>query len=123
MFVVGAERDHIAPWRSVYKIHHLADTDITFVLTTGGHNAGIVSEPGHANRHFHILCTAEADLSVGPDEWIEAAEERDGSWWPAWAAWLDAHSSEPRVAQPRLGLPDDDGAIGAGDRPGDRFGP
>ena len=117
MFVVGAERDHIAPWRSVYKIHHLADTDLTFVLTNGGHNAGIISEPGHANRHFHILCTAEADLSVGPDEWIETAEDRDGSWWPAWAAWLDTHSSAPRVAPPRLGLPDEDGATLA-DAPG-----
>ena len=117
MFVVGTERDHIAPWRSVYKIHHLADTDLTFVLTNGGHNAGIISEPGHANRHFHILCTAEADLSVGPDEWIETAEDRDGSWWPAWASWLDTHSSAPRVAPPRLGLPDEDGATLA-DAPG-----
>src|SRR6185312_13655608 len=41
MFVVGTTRDHVAPWRSVYKIHLLTDTEITFLLTTGGHNAGI----------------------------------------------------------------------------------
>lgn len=105
MFVVGTERDHIAPWRSVYKIHHLADTDITFVLTSGGHNAGIVSEPGHPHRHFRIKSTVHADLNVGPDEWAAAAEMREGSWWPAWEAWLDEHSSAQQVAPPKADGP------------------
>ena len=47
IFAVGTVRDHVAPWQSVYKIHQLTETDLTFVLTSGGHNAGIVSEPGH----------------------------------------------------------------------------
>ncbi|CAH2794538.1 MAG: Polyhydroxyalkanoic acid synthase [uncultured Caballeronia sp.] len=67
MFVVGTDRDHIAPWRSVYKIHYLSGADMTFVLTSGGHNAGIDSEPGHSNRQFRIKYSAPADLRVGPD--------------------------------------------------------
>jgi polyhydroxyalkanoate synthase len=103
MFVVGTDRDHIAPWRSVYKIHYLSGTNITFVLTSGGHNAGIVSEPGHANRQFRIEYTAATDLRVGPDEWMAAAQVRDGSWWPAWTDWLAAQSSAKTVASPHMG--------------------
>ena len=33
MFVVGTESDHIAPWRSVHKIHMLTEAEIRFVLT------------------------------------------------------------------------------------------
>lgn len=106
MFVVATERDHIAPWRSVYKIHYLADTEVTFALTNGGHNAGIVSEPGHPHRRFRIKSTSATDMSIDPDEWVAAAEQREGSWWPAWNEWLNAHSDAKRVAPPRLGLPD-----------------
>jgi polyhydroxyalkanoate synthase len=105
MFVVSTQRDHIAPWRSVYKIHDLSDTDLTYVLTTGGHNAGIVSEVGHPNRQFQIRHTAADDLRIGPDEWLAAAEAREGSWWPSWSAWLKQHGTPKGVAPPRMGLP------------------
>jgi polyhydroxyalkanoate synthase len=85
MFAVGTERDRIAPWRSVYKIHNVSDTEVTFVLTSDGHNAGIVSEPGHPHRHFRMKLSAADDLRIGPDEW-------DGSWWPMWSEWLTAGS-------------------------------
>jgi len=61
MFVVGTEHDEVAPWRSVFKLHHLNDGALTFVLTSGGHNAGIVSEPGHPRRHFRLR-TRGADV-------------------------------------------------------------
>ncbi|RDJ99751.1 PHA/PHB synthase family protein [Paraburkholderia lacunae] len=102
MFVVGTERDHIAPWQSVYKIHNLSDTDITFVLASGGHNAGIVSEPGHPHRHFRMKLSAADDLRIGPDEWAADVTVQDGSWWPAWSEWLQAHSSPQRVAPPPM---------------------
>jgi len=103
VFAVGTERDHVAPWRSVYKLHYLADTAVTFVLTSGGHNAGIVSEPGHPHRHYKMLEKSADDLCHSPDEWVAAAPTHLGSWWPAWAAWLAAHSPAAQVAPPPMG--------------------
>lgn len=102
IFAVGTERDHVAPWGSVYKIHLLSDTDVTFVLTSGGHNAGVVSEPGHPHRSYQIATKREADKYIDPERWEDITPKHDGSWWPAWQAWLAEHSSG-RVPPPSLG--------------------
>jgi polyhydroxyalkanoate synthase len=99
MFVLGTESDHVAPWHSVYKMHLLNDGEITFVLTSGGHNAGVVSEPGHPNRHFRLGRRKAHGKYVGPDEWMAATASEEGSWWPRWFDWLD-HRSGTLVAAP-----------------------
>lgn len=96
VFAVGTERDHVAPWRSVYKVHYLVGGDVTFVLTSGGHNAGIVSEPGRANRRYRVAVKRSDDLCLGADEWTRNAEARHGSWWNEWTEWLAAHSGAAR---------------------------
>ncbi|MDN2579697.1 alpha/beta fold hydrolase [Aquibium sp. ELW1220] len=102
VFAVATETDHVAPWRSVFKLVHLLDTDIDFVLTNGGHNAGIVSEPGHPHRAFRLLGHRDGQPHPDPDAWIAATPKQPGSWWPAWIAWLSAHSSGD-VAPPPIG--------------------
>lgn len=67
IFVVGTEADHIAPWRSVYKTELFTDSDLTFVLTKGGHNGGILSESGHAGRSYRIGHREAGAMCVGPD--------------------------------------------------------
>lgn len=116
IFTVGTVKDHIAPWRSVYKIHLLADTDVTFLLTTGGHNAGIVSEPGHPRRSYQVRTKAEPEFYVDPETWVRETPNQEGSWWPEWQAWLEKHSSEP-VAAPAMGAPEA-GYVPVGDAPG-----
>ncbi|MES2759376.1 MAG: poly-beta-hydroxybutyrate polymerase, partial [Pseudomonadota bacterium] len=92
LFVVATVSDHVSPWRSVHKIHLVPNCDITFVLTSGGHNAGIVSEPGHRGRSYYIANRPQGECYLDPDTWVAAAEQRDGSWWPPWLTWLDQRS-------------------------------
>ena len=103
MFVLGTESDHIAPWRSVYKVHLFTDNEATFVLTNGGHNAGVVSEPGHRGRHYHIATRHPDDRYVDAETWFQRSTLVDGSWWPAWADWLAARSAAERVPPPAMG--------------------
>ena len=104
-FVIGTESDHVAPWRSVYKIHLLANSEVTFVLTSGGHNAGIVSEPGHPRRHYRWATHTHDATFLAPEQWLEQANPEQGSWWPRWHDWLVAHGSG-LVAPPRMGAAD-----------------
>jgi polyhydroxyalkanoate synthase len=102
IFAVATESDHVAPWQSVYKIKLIGDPDVTFVLTSGGHNAGIVSEPGHRNRHFRVARRDAGSNYVDPEQWYLTNPSQDGSWWPAWAQWLEQHDSG-RGAVPSMG--------------------
>ncbi|BAV63186.1 PHA/PHB synthase family protein [Sphingobium cloacae] len=105
LFVVGTERDHVAPWHSVHKIHLLTGAEITFVLTSGGHNAGIVSEPGHNGRRYRVLTRETDGLSYDPEEWERHAEKKQGSWWTEWGDWLASRSGAPG-APPSMGAAD-----------------
>jgi polyhydroxyalkanoate synthase len=115
-FAVATETDHIAPWRSAYKLHLLMDTEVTFVLTNGGHNAGVVSAPGHPGRAFRVATRPEQGHYVDPDAWVDAAARQEGSWWPQWDAWLSAHSGAP-TAPPAMGAADARYRV-VGDAPG-----
>jgi polyhydroxyalkanoate synthase len=101
MLVVGTARDHVSPWRSVYKIHLQTDTQVTFILAAGGHNAGIVSEPGRPRRSYQIACAEHGQGWVDPDQWVASAPLREGSWWEAMHTWLHDRSGKP-VAPPAI---------------------
>ena len=92
VFAVGTERDHVAPWRSTYKINLEVEGEVTYVLTSGGHNAGIISEPNHPGRSFRVSTKAADQHYLEPERFLTEASAKQGSWWPEWMAWLDRRS-------------------------------
>ncbi len=118
MFVVGTTTDHVAPWKSVYKIRNLRKLGrTTFVLTRGGHNAGIVSQPGRANRSYRIGAWDGTSTYQSAEDWAASTEEHEGSWWLAWQAWLVEHSPKRQVPPPPMGNAENGYGI-LGDAPG-----
>ncbi|HEX8956038.1 MAG TPA: alpha/beta fold hydrolase [Burkholderiaceae bacterium] len=102
IFAVGTVTDHVAPWKSVFKIHDFVPGEVCFVLTTGGHNAGVVSPPSASYRRYQMASHARKDLYVDADTWQKEAPTFEGSWWPAWEQWL-AQRSGAWTAPPRMG--------------------
>jgi len=93
IFALAAKQDFVAPWRSVYKLHQYVHGDIEFVLTSGGHNAGIINPPA-SKKHssFQHLKRSSGNESLNAQIWLEKAPIEAGSWWPYWLNWLNEHS-------------------------------
>lgn len=103
VFVVATERDHVSPWHSVFKINLLTPSDVTFALTSGGHNVGIVSMPvKKTKRYYRISTLKESNRYIDADTWYHQTRPKNGSWWPAWEKWLSKHSGK-RIPPPPMG--------------------
>jgi polyhydroxyalkanoate synthase len=102
LFAVGTTTDHVAPWKSVFKINRLTQTEVTFLLTSGGHNAGIVSGPSHPRRQYQVATRKPGDKYTDPDTWVARQAVNQGSWWPEWERWLDGQCTS-RLKPPRTG--------------------
>jgi polyhydroxyalkanoate synthase subunit PhaC len=105
IFNVGTVQDHVAPWRSVFKLQALTDAEHTFVLTAGGHNVGIVNPPGNPRSSYRLRTRRNHERRLTPDEWLNATEPLVGSWWSAWGDWLDAHAGKRITATSAKPLP------------------
>lgn len=104
-YVVSAENDHIVPWRSAYRTTALVSGPVRFVLSSGGHIAGIVNPP-HPKSWYLADDGPAGDGLADPDAWHAAATRRAGSWWEDWAQWAGARAGElvdpPAVGSPRF---------------------
>ncbi len=96
-FVVAAQNDHIVPLRSAYRATQLLGGQVEFVLTSSGHIAGVVNPPSPRSRHW--VGSHQPD---SPDAWLQAAQQRQGSWWETWTGWA-AERGGPQRTPPQLG--------------------
>lgn len=116
LFVVATERDHVSPWTSVYEIHRLARAPVSFVLTSGGHNVGIVNPPSgpaaHPQASYRFAAHEEGRAPADPQAWLRGALQTPGSWWPRWHAWLHKQSTKQVMAMP-AGLPSESAPLPA----------
>jgi len=99
VYSVASIEDHIAPWRSVYKMTQMFAGDTRFRLGHSGHIAGIVNSPASGKGNYW---TADANPPTA-DAWFASATKHAGSWWPEWMAWLVERSGERKPAPERLG--------------------
>lgn len=118
MFLLGTETDHVTPWQAVYKARqHTRSTDFTFVLTSGGHNAGVISGPVNPKRRHRVLHLTDATTQVSPEEFVKTTAPVTGSWWPVWEQWIADHSSSEATALPSMGN-EEQGYAPVADAPG-----
>ncbi|HVM83960.1 MAG TPA: class I poly(R)-hydroxyalkanoic acid synthase, partial [Candidatus Binatia bacterium] len=87
--ILSTREDHIAPWKSTYLATQLYQGPVKFVLAASGHIAGVVNPPA-AGKYGHWVGNEKSgtDYPATPEQWLERAENRPGSWWPEWRKWL-----------------------------------
>ena len=97
IYAVGAEKDHIVPWKAAWRITHLTGGSVRYVVASSGHIAGIINPPGGKGTYWTNEHSAET-----PEQWRAAAQASNGSWWTDWFAWLAARSGK-KAAPPAMG--------------------
>jgi len=96
-YAVGAEKDHIVPWESAWRITQVTGANVRFVLASSGHIAGIINPPG--GKGVYWTGTPGANVPTA-EAWRESAERHEGSWWEDWGKWLADHSGRKQKPPP-----------------------
>ncbi|GJL94085.1 MAG: class I poly(R)-hydroxyalkanoic acid synthase [Hyphococcus sp.] len=84
VFNLALRDDHVSAWDAVYDNGAHFGGPVTFVLGGSGHNAGIINPPSRGKHGYHVS-KKKADTA---EDWLENAEQKEGSWWPEWQSWL-----------------------------------
>jgi len=100
IYAVGAEKDHIVPWRSAWRIVQLTSAQTHFVLAASGHIAGMINPPSKGKGGYWT--NGILPVPTNADIWLSGAQKHDGSWWTDWASWLKVRSGK-RIPAPSVG--------------------
>jgi polyhydroxyalkanoate synthase subunit PhaC len=91
--IIAARNDHIAPWTGSFRSTELLGGEVTFVLSTAGHIAGVVNPPSDKAKHW------VGGLTPGEtaEQWEQRATEKQGSWWETWAEWIGERAGKTQA--------------------------
>lgn len=98
-FFIAGVTDHITPWKACYRSSLAYGGEAKFVLSHSGHVQSLVNPPGNPRACYYL----NANRAETADEWQAGAEQQQGSWWPLWMEWLQAHSGELKARPSNLG--------------------
>lgn len=93
VYLLATREDHIVPWQSAYQSTRLLGGQARFVLGASGHIAGVINPASKNKRSYWV----NDDVKTDAEGWLTAAEEKKGSWWTDWAAWLKPLAGNPRA--------------------------
>jgi len=94
IYTIGAERDHIVPWSSAWRIAQLTSAKTRFVLAASGHIAGMINPPSAGKGGYWTDETGDAAADGTAAAWLAGAKKHEGSWWGDWTKWLEARSGK-----------------------------
>jgi polyhydroxyalkanoate synthase len=100
IYAIGTEQDHIAPWKSTFRICSLVKGPVRYVLASSGHIMGVLSPPTDPPKRYYWA--ADASGQKEPEAWLARTSKAPNSWWADWIAWLKPKCGDFR-APPRLG--------------------
>lgn len=102
IYAVGAEKDHIVPWYSAWKVGQITNAKTRFALANSGHIAGMINPPSKGKGKHWVNEEGDAGSAKSAEEWRANATEHEGSWWEDWTNWLEPRSGE-KVDPPSVG--------------------
>ena len=103
LYLLASREDHIVPWKAAYHSKDLIGENARFVLAASGHVAGVINPPARNKRSHWLNDNLNDNLDADPEHWFDGAQEKQGSWWPDWDAWMKHHSTGTVPAPIQLG--------------------
>ena len=96
IYNLATREDHIAPARSVFTGSQCFGGPVDYIVAGSGHIAGVVNPPGKVKYQYWTGGPARGSY----EDWIGAAQEHPGSWWPHWFSWVEAQA--PKRVKARM---------------------
>ncbi len=90
VYIYASKEDHIVPWKSAFGSTTLLKGNLRFVLGASGHIAGVINPPIKNKRNYWV----NPKLNTTAEEWIEGAQEIQGSWWIDYIKWIKQYSGK-----------------------------